>query len=147
MARFGSWVMVEPKFVKNTKVESLISRSLGGTLKLTTREQSWILFFSSDQFWSQPSHTKTCHTKPKHFKPIFRPFWPIFWSKVKKNHFFRNLQRFCQLFLVWGCTCGLKFIDGLLDSFFGTWSCLRAGVLCAATFYIQSDYVIKALNQ
>ena len=50
MARFGSWVIVEPKFVKNTKVESLISRSLGGTLKLTTRGRVGFYFSVQTSF-------------------------------------------------------------------------------------------------
>ena len=62
-------------------------------------------------------------------RPILRLFWPIFGVKVKKNHFFRNLPRFCHLVLILGCTDGLIFIDGLFDSFFKTWLCLRAGVI------------------
>ena len=34
---------------------------------------------------SQPSHIKPNHTNPRHFWPIFRPFWPSFWAKVPKS--------------------------------------------------------------
>ena len=34
---------------------------------------------------SQPSHIKPNHTNPRHFRPIFRPFWPSFWAKVPKS--------------------------------------------------------------
>ena len=42
-------------------------------------------FGFSHDLRSQPSHTKTYQTKPYHFRPIFRPFWPIFGSKVPKS--------------------------------------------------------------
>ena len=31
------------------------------------------------------SQTKPYHTKPGHFRPIFKPFWPIFRSKVPES--------------------------------------------------------------
>ena len=34
---------------------------------------------------SQAAQAKPYQTKPRHFRPIFRPFWPIFWPKVPKS--------------------------------------------------------------
>ncbi len=49
------------------------------------QEAAGIYFFRSDQFRSHPSCTKPYRTEPRYFKPIFRPFWPIFWAKVPKS--------------------------------------------------------------
>ena len=35
---------------------------------------------------SQPGQAKPYQTKPRHFRPIYRPFWPIFGAKVPKTH-------------------------------------------------------------
>ena len=77
MARFGSWVMVEPKFVKNTKVESLISRSLGGTLKLTTRGRVGFYFSvqtSFDHNLAIPKHAIPNQNILSPFLSLFDPF-------------------------------------------------------------------------
>ena len=37
-----------------------------------------------DPTW--PSQAIPYHTKPRHFRPIYRPFWPIFGAKVLKTH-------------------------------------------------------------
>ena len=43
-------------------------------------------FFSSEYLVLTQDHNysqaKLYHTKPKHFRPTFRPFWPIFRAKV-----------------------------------------------------------------
>ena len=85
MARFGSWVIVEPKFVKNTKVESLISRSLGGTLKLTTRGRVGFYFSVQTSFDHNLAIQK--HAIPNQnilspFLGLFDPFFGQKWRKI-----------------------------------------------------------------
>ena len=84
--------MAEPKnffqIVQNSKVESLISGTLGGILRLTTWCISEFSFYFRsaciDPEW-QPGQAKPYHTKPRHFRPIFRPFWPYNGLKTPKN--------------------------------------------------------------
>ena len=78
MARFGSWVIVEPKFVKNTKVESLISMSLGGTLKLTTGGRIGFYFSvqtSFDHNLAIPKHAIPNQNILSPFLGLFDPFF------------------------------------------------------------------------
>ena len=85
MARFGSWVIVEPKFVKNTKVESLISRSLGGTLKLTTRGRVGFYFSvqtSFDHNLAIPKHAIPNQNILSPFLSFFDPFFGQKWRKI-----------------------------------------------------------------
>ena len=85
MARFGSWVIVEPKFVKNTKVESLISRSLGGTLKLTTRGRVGFYFSvqtSFDHNLAIPKHAIPNQNILSPFLGLFDPFFGQKWRKI-----------------------------------------------------------------
>ena len=42
-------------------------------------------FFSLDHLvLTQPGQANPYHTKPRHFKPIYRPFLPIFGAKITK---------------------------------------------------------------
>ena len=41
------------------------------------------LILTQDHNYSQ---AKPYHMKPRHFRPTFRPFWPIFRAKVPKYH-------------------------------------------------------------
>ena len=79
MAKFWFWIMAEPKKIAKLKVWFLAFLE-----ELWNSLQKAVGFFCcfSDQFGSQLSQTKPYHTKPKHFRPIFRPFWPIFRAKV-----------------------------------------------------------------
>ena len=43
-----------------------------------------VFWFSHDP-GSQTGLAKPNQTKPRHFRPIFRPFWPVFRAKIPKN--------------------------------------------------------------
>ena len=66
-------------------------------MKLTTWG-IWIFFFSSEELVLTQDHNysqaKLYHTKLKHFRPTFSPFWPILRAKVPKNH--RNQIEWAQ---------------------------------------------------
>ena len=81
MARFGSWVIVEPKFVKNNKVESLISRSLGGSLKLTTRGRVGFYYSFQTSFDHNLAIQKHAIPNQNILSPFLGLFDPFFGQK------------------------------------------------------------------
>ena len=141
MARFGSWVMVEPKFVKNTKVESLISRSLGGTLKLTTRGRVGFYFSvqtSFDHNLAIPKHAIPNQNILSPFLSLFDPFFGQKWRKII----------FSAIVMSIGCYFLNKLIFSNINelNLFLQIVSLLLLIICCKIIYLVMIFVLKVIK-
>ena len=81
------WLSFDPNWSEEKQKNPTASCSEFQSSSRTPRNQTFSLAILDNlKKVPQLCHTKPYYIKPRHFRPIFRPLWPIFRAKVPKNH-------------------------------------------------------------